>query len=94
MDTESASEPAHVLHRVLAALRHDICRAELLGQCDPVGMVAQNDDLLGTQAPGSDDTAKANGTITDDSDLFAFAHTRRSRCMVTRAHHVRKREQR
>ena len=47
MDTKTSGEVTHPLNRILAALAHDVGRAELFSECDSVGMPAEDDDLLG-----------------------------------------------
>ena len=53
MDAKAAGELAHALDRLIAALADDVGCAELSRECDPVGMPAQHDDLLGAEAPAA-----------------------------------------
>src|SRR2546428_12225422 len=57
VDAEAVGELAHALNRLVASLADDVCCAELSRECDPVGMAAQEDDLLGAAAPGGNHTA-------------------------------------
>ena len=73
---ESAGELAHALDRLLAALAHDIGRAELARQRDPVGMPAEDHDLFRAEAPRGDDAAEADGAVADDRDRLPRADLR------------------
>ena len=88
MDAKAAGQCAHAFHGLLAALAHDIRCAERFRQCDPVGVAAQNDDLLGAEAPGGDDAAQADGAVTDDGHFLAVADLCHSGCMMAGPHHV------
>lgn len=47
----AAGELAHALNRLVAAFTNYIGCAELSSERDPVGMPAENDDLLGAEPP-------------------------------------------
>jgi len=66
MRTEAAGELAHVLDRVTGALADNIRRAELFADCNTVGMVHEQDDLLGAAASRGDHTAQAYRAVADD----------------------------
>jgi len=57
IDAEAAGQRAHAFDSLLPALTDDIRCAESLCKRDPVGMAAQDDDLFGAKALGSDDAA-------------------------------------
>ena len=60
MDAEAVGELADALDRLLAAFAHHVGGAERPRQRDPVGMAAEEDDLLGAPAPGGDHAAQAD----------------------------------
>ena len=70
---EAAGQLSHALDRLLAALADDVGRAELLRQCDPVRVAAEQDDLLGAEALRGDHAAEADGAVADDGDGLARA---------------------
>src|SRR5881396_445541 len=88
VDAHAAGQRPHALNRLLAPLAHDVRRAELSRQGDPVGMVAHHDDLLGAEAPGGDDGAEADGAVTDDSRGPAAADLGGAGRMMARSHHI------
>jgi len=73
VDAKATGQLAHALDRLLAALAHDVRCAELIGERDPVRVAAQEDDPLGTEAPGGNDAAQADGAVTDDGHRLAAA---------------------
>ena len=76
MDADAAGELAHALDRLVAALAHDVGGAELARQRDPVGVAAEDDDLLGAEALGGDHAAQADGAVADDGHRLAGADLR------------------
>src|SRR5207302_5100417 len=52
VDAEAVGEFAHALNRLVASLADAVCCAELSRKRDPHGMTAQENDLLGAEAPG------------------------------------------
>src|SRR3954451_20116088 len=69
--TGAAGELADALDRLVAALRDDVGGPELAGKVGAVPVAAHDDDLLGAQALGGDDSAQADRAVTDDSDRVA-----------------------
>ena len=63
---EAVGQFAHALDRLLAALADDVRCAELLGERDPVGMTAEEDDPLGAEPLRGDHAAEADGAVADD----------------------------
>jgi hypothetical protein len=47
IDSESIRQFAHVFDRLLTALAHDVGRAELFRQRNPLGITTEKDDLFG-----------------------------------------------
>src|SRR6266705_2395645 len=88
VDAHAAGQLAHACNGLLAPLAHDVRRAELSRQGDPVGMVAHHDNLLGAEAPGGDDGAEADGAVTDDGCGFAAANLGGAGRMMARSHHI------
>ena len=71
MGAVAAGELLHPLDRLRSTLADQISRAELLGQDDPVGVPAHDDDLLGSKPFRGDDPAQANRTVSDNGDNLA-----------------------
>jgi hypothetical protein len=67
---EAAGELAYQLYRLVASFAHCVGCAELPGQRDPVGMPAQDGDLLGAEALDGDHAAQATGAVTDNRHGF------------------------
>ncbi len=88
MDAEAVGEFAHALDGLLASLAHEVGRAELSRQRDPVGMAPEDDDLLGAETPGGDDAAQADGAVTDNGHRLPWAYVGGDGRMMTRPHHV------
>ena len=61
---------------------------------DPVGVAAEQDDLLGAEPLGGDHAAQADGAVADDGDRPARADPGGERRVVAGPHHVREGEQR
>src|SRR5258708_24477863 len=59
MGAEPARQIADPLDRGVPTLTHDIGRPEPAGQGNAVGVTAEHDDLLRTEATGGDDAAGA-----------------------------------
>jgi hypothetical protein len=91
---EAACELPDALDRFLAPLAHDVGRAERLRERDPVGMTAEDDDLLRAEASGGDHAAEPDGAVADDRDGPAGTDLGGERRVVARRHHVGEREQR
>jgi hypothetical protein len=53
----AVAEVAYALDRLVAAFADDVCCAELARECDPVGMAAEEDDLLCAEPLRGDHTA-------------------------------------
>src|SRR5215813_8065243 len=51
-----------------------------------VSMVAQDDDLLRTKAPGGNDTAQSDRAVADHCDFLTAAHSCRYCRMMTSSH--------
>ena len=76
MNPEAAGQLADSRDRLLPALAHDVRRAEFFRQRDPVGMAAQDDDLLGAETAGGDDATQADGAVADHRDLVPVRPSR------------------
>jgi hypothetical protein len=85
---EAAGQRMHAFDRLFAALAHDVASAERFRQRDPIGMPAQDDDLLGAEAFGGDDTAQADGAVADDRNFLALVDLCRPGRMMAGPHHV------
>jgi hypothetical protein len=94
MSPEAVGQLAHSLDRLIAALGDHVGGHELVRKCDPVFVAAEDDDRLGTQAPGGDHAAEADGAVADDGDALAEADDGGHRRVVAGTQHVREREQR
>src|SRR5207244_3553042 len=79
---------ANSLHRGVASLTHNVCRAEILGECNAISMASQNDDLLSTKSLRGDDTAQSHSSIADNGHTLSWCHPRDYRGVVSGAHHV------
>ena len=66
MGAEAARQLADALDRLLAPLADDVGGAELLRERDPVGVTAEDDDLLRAEALGRDHAAQPDGAVADD----------------------------
>ena len=71
VDAEAAGELAHALDGLVAALADDVRRAELARERDPVGVTAEDDDLLGAEPRGGDHAAQADRAVADDGHGLA-----------------------
>jgi hypothetical protein len=58
------------------------------------GRAAEDDDLVGAEAPGGDHAAQADGAVTDDGRRVPGTDPGGDRRMLARPHHVREREER
>jgi hypothetical protein len=94
VDAEAARQLAHTLGSPVPAFADDVRRAELLRQCNPLGISAEDDDLLGAEPSGSDDPAQAHGAVADHGRPLAGADLRRHGRMVARSHDIRQRQER
>ena len=88
MDAEAAGYLAHARDCLVTSLANDIRRAELSGECDPVGVTAEDDDLLCAESPRGDDAAQADGAVPDDRYRFTGADLGGDGCMMACTHHV------
>ena len=92
VDAVATGEFANSLHRRVASLAHDVCRAEILGECNAVGMPAKYNNLLGTKSLCGNDTAQSHSSIADHGHTLSRCHPRDDRGVVSGADHVRERE--
>jgi hypothetical protein len=68
-DAESAGQFPYPFDAFLAALGHDVGRAELLPHRGPVGVPAHEDDLFGAEhLRRPEHGAQADGPVADDRD--------------------------
>ena len=88
VDAKAAGQCAHAFHGRLAALAHDIRCAERFRERDPVRMAAQDDDLLGAKAFGSDDAAQADRAIANHGHFLTLADLCRPRRMMAGPHYI------
>ena len=94
VDAVAPGQLAYALDRLVPALADDVGGAEVATKCDPVGVVAEQDDLVGAETLGGDDAAQPDRAVADDGDALPRRHARRARGVVSGAHHVRQRQQR
>ncbi len=66
MGAVASGQLPHALDGFLAALADDVGGAELARERDPVGVPAEDDDLLGAEALRGDHAAEADGAVADD----------------------------
>ena len=78
VSAESVRQLAHALDRFVAALAHDVRRAEVLRERDARGMTAEQDHLLGAEAPRRDHAAQADGAVPDDGGGLPGCDLRRT----------------
>src|SRR5207247_5608049 len=79
---EAVRELTDALDGVGASLAHDVRRAELLCEGDPVGMPAEDDDLLRAEPLGGDHAAEPDGAVADDGRRPSGPDLRRTCGMV------------
>ena len=91
---EPAGQLADALDRLVAALADDVGGAELLSERDALGVVAEQDDLLGAEPLRGDHAAEADGAVADDGDRLAGRDPGRDGGVVAGSHHVGQRQQR
>jgi hypothetical protein len=65
--------------------------AELARERDPLGVAAEDDDLLCVEPLGGDHAAEADGAVADDGCGLARADASGDGRVVAGAHHVRER---
>ena len=94
MSSDAVGQLSHALDGLVAAFADDVRGAELLGESDPGGMVAQQNDLLRAKAARGDDAAEADGPVADDGNDLPGAHLGGEGRMVPGTHHVGERQQR
>src|SRR5205085_11530712 len=70
MRAKAAGELADVFHRSIAWLTDDIRCAERFAERDAVGMMAEENDLLGAAAPSGDDAAQTDRPVTNHRRRF------------------------
>ena len=85
---EPAGEFADPLDCLVAALADDVGGAKLLPERNALGVVAEQDDLLGAEPLRCDHAAEADGAVTDDRDRCAGSHVGRDSGVVAGSHHV------
>ena len=88
VNAKAAGQCAHAFHGLLAALAHDVRCAERFRQRNSVGMAAQDDDLFGAKALGSDDAAQADSAVANHGHFFSVVNSCHSGRMVAGPHHV------
>jgi hypothetical protein len=95
--TESAPMPfGHVhdaLHALVAALGHDVGRAELAGELLPLLVAAHRDDPLGAHLLRRQHAEQADRAVADDDDRRSRLHVRGVGGEPAGAQHVRRRQQ-
>ena len=90
---EAVGQLEHALDRLVAPLAHDVGRAELLCDGDPIGMTAEEDDLLRAESTGRDHSAQAHCAVADDGNGLAGTDPGAQRGVVAGRQHVRESEQ-
>ena len=88
VSAKAACELTHALNCLLASLADDICCAEFSGKGDPIGMAAEDDDLLSAESPRSDHATQADRAITNNGRRFSAANPGDYGGMMASAHHV------
>ena len=88
MNAKAVGEFAHALNRLIASLAHDVCCAEFSSECDPVGMPAEDDNLLCAEAPRGDDATQADGAVSDNGHCLPPNDLGGDGRMMARPHHV------
>jgi hypothetical protein len=88
MNAKSAGELADPFDGLFAALAHNVGRAKVPGERNSVGMSAHDDDLLGAESFGSNDTAQANRAVADHGHAVTAGHPCSDGRMMAGAHHV------
>jgi hypothetical protein len=68
--SEAVGELADPFDRLLDPLGDDVGGAELLRQRGPLGVAAEDDDLIGTEALGGDHAAESDCAVADDGHLL------------------------
>jgi hypothetical protein len=94
MGAETVGQLPDTLDRLVPALADDVGSAELFREHDPVLVMTENDDLLGSEAARRDHAAKADSAVAHDRDTSTGTHACAEGRMVTGRHHVRQGEER
>jgi hypothetical protein len=89
VDAVATGQFADPLHRCVASLTHNICRAEILRECKAISMASQNNNLLSTKSLRGNDTAQSHSSIADNSYTLFWCHPRDDRGVMSGAHHIR-----
>ena len=96
--TEWAPRPSRQLpdplHCLVPPLAHHVSRAEVPRERDPVIVVTQDDDLLGSEAARREHAAKTDSAVADDRDCPTGTHAGAQCRVVTGRHHVRQGQER
>ena len=93
MRAESVGQVLDAGHALVAALSHEVGRAELQGKLLPRLVTAHGDDTLGTQLLGGEHRAEAYRAVTDDCDHLARLHVGRVGAEPAGAQHIGGRQQ-
>ena len=88
MDAKPAGQRANALDCFRAALAHYVRCAEFTRECDAIGMSAEDDDLLCTQAPRGDHATQTDRAISDNRHGFSGTDLRAHGRMMAGAHHI------
>jgi hypothetical protein len=87
--TESAAGHVHnSLHALVAALGHDVCRAERAGELLPLLVAAHGDDPVGTHLLRRQHAQQPHRAVADDYHGGSQLHIRRVGGEPARAQHV------
>jgi hypothetical protein len=92
--TEAAGQLADAIDRLVAAFADDVGGAELVPERNALGVVAEQDDLLGAESLCGDHAAKANGAVADDRNRAAGRDPGRNGSVVAGPNHVGECQQR
>src|SRR5205823_5932048 len=90
VDAVATGKFANSLHRGVASLLHHVCRAEILGERDPVGMTSENNNLLSTKSLRGDNTAQSHSSVADNGHALSWCHFCDDCGVVSGSHYVRK----
>ena len=93
MRAEPAGELLDLRHALVAALGHDVGRAELAGELLAGLVAAHRDDALGAQLLGGEHAEQADRAVADDRDRLAGAHLGRIGGKPARAQDIGGRQQ-
>src|SRR5207245_10355459 len=84
---EAAGQLADAFDGLVAAFADDVGCAEVAAEGGPVGVAAEQDDLLGAEPLRCDHAAEADRPVADDRNTVAWLDPRTERRVLSRAAH-------